>query len=415
MTQTIFYLILAILIVDFLFQMVLDWLNTTRWSDELPQELEGIYDPADYQKSQRYLRTNARFGFITSGLSFIVILFLVILGTFGQLDQWIQGITSNSIWQAILFFGILGFGADLLSTPFSLYSTFVIEERFGFNKTTIRTFILDKLKSWILLAILGGGILALVVWFYEQTGSQFWIWVWAVLAIFSVFMSMFYSSLIVPLFNKQEKLEEGPLRESIEAFASRSGFKLSNIFTIDGSRRSTKANAYFSGLGAKKRIVLYDTLIEKQSQEEIVAVLAHELGHYKKKHILSSLIFSLLNSLLTLFILSLIIKPGGSLALALAEALGAENFSFHISLLAFGLLYGPISFVTGALMNVWSRKNEFEADDFAKSFGLGGALKSALIKLSVDSLSNLRPHPAYVFFHYSHPTLLQRLKALNNP
>jgi STE24 endopeptidase len=223
---------------------------------------------------------------------------------------------------------------------------------------------------------------------------------------------MFYSSLIVPLFNKQEKLEDGALRDKIEQFADKAGFNLKNIYTINGSKRSTKANAYFTGLGQKKRIVLYDTLIEKQSDEEIVAVLAHEIGHYKKKHIISGLALSLINSLVTLFILSIFIKPGSEIASALTEALGAKSFSFHLSLLAFGILYGPLSFITGTLMNIWSRKNEYEADQFAGSFGLSKNLISALIKLSVDSLSNLRPHPAYVFFHYSHPTLLQRIEVL---
>jgi len=412
MSQNIFYIILCILIFDFVFQMILDYLNSTRFSPSLPEELKGIYDEEKYKKSQVYLKTNAKFSLIVSSLSFVLILAMVLFGGFGWLDSWIKTITTNSILQALMFFAILGLGADLLSTPFSIYSTFVIEEKFAFNKTTPKTFVLDKIKSWILMAIIAGGLLALVIWIYEQSGSYFWIWVWAVLAIFSIFMSMFYSSIIVPLFNKQEKLGEGTLRDAIESFSNNAGFKLKNIFTIDGSKRSTKANAYFSGLGARKRIVLYDTLIEKQSEEEIVAVLAHEIGHYKKKHIISSLILSLLNSLLTLFILSLFIKPGSELSVALAHSLGAEDFSFHMGILAFGLLYGPLSFLTGTLMNILSRRNEYEADNYAKGFGLASSLSSALIKLSVDSLSNLRPHPAYVFFHYSHPTLLSRLQKL---
>jgi STE24 endopeptidase len=412
MTHNIYLLIIAILVFNFVFQSILDYLNTTRFSEILPEELKGIYDEENYRKSQRYHKTNARFGLLLSLLSFILILLLVITGSFGSLDKWVSGITSNSIWQALLFFGILGFAGDLLSTPFSIYSTFVIEEKFGFNKTTPKTFVLDKLKSWLMLALIGGGLLALIIYIYEQTGAHFWIWVWVVMALFSIFMSMFYSSLIVPLFNKQEKLEEGALRDKIEAFAVKAGFKLKNIYKIDGSRRSTKANAYFTGLGSKKRIVLYDTLIEKHSEEEIVAVLAHEIGHYKKKHIISSLVISLINSLLTLFILSLFIRPDSEIALALAQSLGAEEFSFHMGILAFGILYGPLSFITATLMNLWSRKNEYEADHFAKSYGLASALKSALIKLSVDSLSNLRPHPAYVYFHFSHPTLLQRIGKL---
>jgi STE24 endopeptidase len=413
MAQTIFYIILAILIADFLFRFILDFLNTTRFSDSIPAELEGIYDQENYRKSQQYLKANARFGMLLSVLSFLLMIGLVVFGLFGQLDTWIQSVTGDSILQALLFFGILALAGDLLSTPFSVYSTFIIEERFGFNKTTPKTFFLDKFKSWIILAVIGGGILALAVYLFERTGPDFWLWVWAVLAVFSVFISMFYSSLIVPLFNKQEKLEPGDLRDKIEAFAQKTGFTLRNIYTIDGSKRSTKANAYFTGLGAKKRIVLYDTLIEKQSADEIVAVLAHEIGHYRKKHIVSTLAFSLANSLVTLFILSLFIRPGSEISLALAQSLGAHSFSFHMGLLAFGILYGPISLVTGTFLNSWSRKNEFEADRFARSTGLANELKSALIKLSVDSLSNLRPHPAYVFFHYSHPTLLQRLKKLD--
>jgi STE24 endopeptidase len=414
MTQVFFYLIIGIIIFDAVFQLILDYLNTTRWSEELPAELEGIYDGEKYKKSQAYEKENFKFGLLSSAFSIVLILSLVVFGGFGVLDNWIQGQTDNSIFQALMFFGIIGLFADLLSTPFSVYSVFVIETKYGFNKTTLKTYILDKIKSWLLIALIGGGMLSLVVYIYELTGGNFWIWVWLVLAIFSIFMSMFYSSLIVPLFNKQEKLEEGELRSEIQAFANLSGFKLDNVFKIDGSKRSTKANAYFSGLGSKKRIVLYDTLINNQSNEEIVAVLAHEVGHYKKKHIITGLIISLLNSLLMLFFLSLFIQPGSMISFQLTEALGADNFSFHVGILAFGILYGPLSFFTGMLMNIVSRKNEYEADAFAKDYKLDESLISALKKLSVDNLSNLRPHPAYVFFHYSHPTLLQRIQAIRN-
>ena len=227
-----------------------------------------------------------------------------------------------------------------------------------------------------------------------------------------VFMNIFYSNLIAPLFNKQKPLEDGSLRDKIEEFAKSNGFKLKNIFTIDGSKRSSKANAYFAGLGPKKRIVLYDTLLEKNTEEEIVAVLAHEIGHYKHKHVIQSIVLSVINNLLVLYILSLFIKPGSDLSLYLSQALGAEQFSFHIAIIAFGILYGPISFFTGSFMNVLSRKNEYEADRFAGKHYDAGKLISALIKLSVDTLSNLRPHQAYVFFHYSHPTLLQRIGRL---
>ncbi len=407
MVQTIFYIIIAIILFDYILERVLDYLNSTYWSNELPAELEGIYDADKYKKSQDYEKVTTRFSIFTSSLSLIVLLMLLLTGGFAWLDNIVRQYTQNPIWMAILFFGIFALAADILSTPLSIYSTFVIEEKFGFNKTTIKTFILDKLKGWVLGAIIGGGLLALVVWIYETTGSWFWIIAWAVIGTFTIFMTMFYSNVIVPLFNKQTTLEEGELRSSIESFASKVKFKLKNIFVMDGSKRSTKANAYFSGLGTKKRIVLFDTLIKDQTTDELVGVLAHEIGHYKKKHTLTGTVISLLQTGLTLYILSLFIGNP-----VLSQALGAEEGSFHMGILAFGLLYSPLSLILGLAMNVLSRKNEFAADRYAGENFKPQALKDALIKLSVNHLSNLRPHPAYVFFHYSHPPLLQRLEAL---
>ncbi len=407
MVQTIFYIIIAIILFDYILERVLDYLNSTYWSNELPAELEGIYDADKYKKSQDYEKVTTRFSIFTSSLSLIVLLMLLLTGGFAWLDNIVRQYTQNPIWMAILFFGIFALAADILSTPLSIYSTFVIEEKFGFNKTTIKTFILDKLKGWVLGAIIGGGLLALVVWIYETTGSWFWIIAWAVIGTFTIFMTMFYSNVIVPLFNKQTTLEEGELRSSIESFASKVKFKLKNIFVMDGSKRSTKANAYFSGLGTKKRIVLFDTLIKDQTTDELVGVLAHEIGHYKKKHTLTGTVISLLQTGLTLYILSLFIGNP-----VLSQALGAEEGSFHMGILAFGLLYSPLSLILGLAMNVLSRKNEFAADRYAGENFKPQALKDALIKLSVNHLSNLRPHQAYVFFHYSHPPLLQRLEAL---
>jgi STE24 endopeptidase len=391
---------------------MLDYLNATRWSNELPAELEGIYDQEKYNRSQSYLKVKSKYNLVLSTFSFVLIISMILFKGFGFLTNEIQEITMHPILQALLFFGIIGLASDLLTTPFSAYFTFVIEEKFGFNKTTVRTFILDKLKSWLLMVVIGGLILSLVVWIFQLTGSSFWIWVWLVLSVISIFMSMFYSTLIVPLFNKQKPLEAGSLRDKIEAFAKKVQFKLTDIYTIDGSKRSTKANAYFTGFGPRKRIVLYDTLIEKHTEEELVAVLAHEAGHYKKKHIISGLLISLLNSLLVLFVLSLFIKEGSDISTAITSALGGTAFSFHLGVLGFGLLYGPLSMLSSLLMNAWSRKNEYEADRFAADHYDGQSLSSALIKLSTDSLSNLRPHPAYVFFYYSHPGLLDRLQAL---
>jgi len=408
MAQTLFYIILIIVIIDFLFEKTLEYLNTTRWSDILPTELKGIYEEEKYMKSQQYLKVNHKFGMLTSSISFAAILAMLLLGGFAWVDQFARTYTENPILLALLFFGILGLASDILSTPLSLYDTFVIEEKFGFNKTTLKTFFFDKLKGWLLGGIIGGGLLALIVWIYESTGQWFWLVAWGALTFFTVFMSMFYSNLIVPLFNKQKPLEEGELRSAIEEFANKVGFKLKNIYVIDGSKRSTKANAYFTGLGPKKRIVLYDTLIEKHSTEELVAVLAHEIGHYKKKHTVSGLVLGIIQSGIMLYILFLFI--GNPL---LSEALGASKGSFHLGILAFGILFSPISTVLGIIMNIISRKNEFEADRFAAENYDGESLKSALKKLSVENLSNLRPHPAVVFVHYSHPPLLERLKGIS--
>ena len=407
MFTTVFYIIIAILIFDFLLERLLNYLNSTRWSNELPKELHGIYDVDQYKKSQDYYFENQKLGLITSILTFLILLFMLFFGGFSMVDGWARLLSGNSIFIAMLFFGILGFVMDIISTPFSLYDTFVIEEKYGFNKTTLKTFFLDKIKGWFLAAIIGGGLLALVVWFYEQTTNMFWIYTWILVSVFMIFMTMFYSTLIVPIFNKQTPLEEGGLRNTIQELCKKVDFKLDNLYVIDGSKRSTKANAYFSGLGAKKRIVLFDTLIEDLTQNEILAVLAHEIGHYKKKHTRKGIIISILQTGLTLFILSLFIGNP-----KLSGALGSRIPSFHLGLIAFGILYSPISTIIGLGMNFFSRKNEFQADNFAKFNFSGEDLSSALKKLSVKNLSNLTPHPAFVFFHYSHPPLLERLKRL---
>ena len=374
----------------------------------MPDELKGIYDPDRYEKSQKYEKENQKFGKLTSSFSLVLMVAMLFLAGFAVVDNWAREISANQIVIALVFFGILGLVMDIVNTPFSLYDTFVIEEKYGFNKTTLKTFILDKAKGWILSLIIGGGLLALIIWFYMLTGKTFWIYTWLLMSAFMVFITMFYSTLIVPLFNKQTPLEEGELKTAIRNFAEKVNFKLDNIFVIDGSKRSTKANAYFSGLGAKKRIVLFDTLIEDLDTEEIVAVLAHEIGHYKKKHTKKGMIISVLQTGLTLYILSLLIANP-----ELSKALGAEQTGFHLGLIAFGILYSPVSTVLGLGMNIFSRKNEFEADAFAGKNYKEEALRTALKKLSVKNLSNLRPHPAVVFFHYSHPPLLERLKRLH--
>ncbi len=405
--QFLFKLIIVFIVVEFLLERVLGYLNSTRWSDKLPGELRGIYDEQKYEKSQQYEKTKHNFSIITAVFSLLVILLMLFFEGFAWVDAWVRSYTNHPVLMALLFFGFLGIAMDIITTPFSIYSTFIIEEKFGFNKTTPKTFILDKLKSWLLMAVIGGGLLSLIVWIYTISGSWFWIVVWGVISLFMIFMFMFYSNLIVPLFNKQKPLEEGELRSAIEEFTGRAGFKLKNIFVIDGSKRSTKANAYFTGLGPQKRIVLYDTLIKDYTVDELVAVLAHEIGHYKKKHTVSALFISLAENALMLFILSLFISSP-----VLSQALGANEASFHLGILTFGILYSPISFVLSLITNIISRKNEYAADRYAGKNYNSEALQLALKKLSVNNLSNLRPHPAYVFCYYSHPPLLKRLEAL---
>ncbi|MBN2213877.1 MAG: M48 family metallopeptidase [Bacteroidales bacterium] len=407
MYNTVFIIIISIILFDFILERVLSILNTSKMDTALPEEVQDVYEPDQYRKSQEYKKTNDRFAIITSSFSLLVILLMLFLGGFAIADDIAREVTGHPVPVALLFFGMLMLVSDILNTPFSIYDTFVIEEKYGFNKTKPWTFITDKLKGWLLGGLIGGGLLALIIWFYLETKSLFWIYAWIAISAFMIFMNMFYSTLIVPMFNRQTPLEEGELRDAIQEFCKKAGFRLKNIFVINGSKRSTKSNAYFSGLGPKKRVVLFDTLIEDLSVNEIVAVLAHEIGHYKKRHVITGIIIGIIQTGITLFIFSLLVDNR-----QLSQALGAEQSSFHLGLIAFGILYSPISLISGLFMNIISRKNEFEADKFTTEFNCQNDLVSALKKLSRKNLTNLTPHPAYVFFHFSHPTLLQRIRAL---
>lgn len=405
--NSLFYIIITILVAQFIIETVLDYLNAKRYGHPVPDELNDVFNAEEYKQSQAYKMINYKFGILTSTFSLLLTFGFLILGGFEWVDQMARSITDNPILIALLFFGSIMIGSDIVILPFSYYSTFVIEEKFGFNKTTRGTFFMDKLKGWGMMAVVGGGLLAMIIWFFEWAGSSFWIYAWALVAVFTLFMNLFYSKLIVPLFNKLTPLEAGGLKTKIENYAENVGFELQNIFVIDGSKRSTKANAYFSGFGKEKRITLYDTLINDLEEEEIVAVLAHEVGHYKRKHIVFNLAASILLMGLTLFLLSLFINnPEVSLAI------GVSQPSFHAALIGFGILYSPISEVTGLLMNHLSRKFEYQADDYAKNTYAASPLITSLKKLSKNSLSNLTPHPAYVFMHYSHPPLIARIRNL---
>jgi STE24 endopeptidase len=405
--QGILYIILAITVVTYIFDQLLDLINLRSQRSEIPDEVASFYNREKYLKAMAYHRDRTNFSFLTSALSFVVSVMMLAFGGFGWLDSWLRDFISHDILLALFFFGVLMVASDILTLPFQWYSTFVIEERYGFNKTTLKTFIADKLKGYALGAIIGGALLSALIYLVKFIGPDFWIWFSLIACTFIFLMNMFYTSIILPMFNKLTPLPEGELKTAIEAFARKVSFPLDNIFVIDGSKRSSKSNAFFSGIGKKKKIVLYDTLIQNHSTDELVAVLAHEVGHFKKKHIVWSYVLSVVQIVFTLYVLSLMIFNEN-----VSLALGGTQLSIHLNLLAFGILFSPISGITGLLMNLLSRKNEFEADAYAKETFNGEALAGALKKLSVDNLSDLYPHPWYVFFHYSHPPLLVRLKAI---
>lgn len=408
-SELVFYLIIGLIVFNFLLESLLDYLNYSKFDAKLPEELVGIYDESEYQKSQNYKKDKFKFGLVQSFFSLALILVFLSLNGFQMVNDIAHYYAENSILVALFFFGILFVASFILSLPFDYYFTFTIEERYGFNTTSVLLFWKDKLKSIALTIIFGGIILGLILVFYDYVGTDFWWYTWIFVAVISVLLNMFYAKLFVPLFNKQTPLEEGELRSQIEKYASKMNFNLTNIFVIDGSKRSKKANAYFSGFGSEKRITLFDTLIEDLNNEEIVAVLAHEVGHYKKNHIIINLVISMITIGFTLWLLSLFVSEP-----LLSQALGVKEASFHIGLVAFSFLYAPISLLTGIFTNILSRKFEYQADDFAKSTYSAQDLISALKKLSKKSLSNLTPHPAYVFFHFSHPPLSERLKNLKN-
>ena len=406
--ETIFLIIVVIVTANFLLGRYLDYINLKNQNPELPPEADGIYDKDSYAKSQKYLKTKENFAVIASVFSFFIILILLFFDGFAFIDGFIKNFSQNEIILTLLFFGILGFGSDIIGIPFDIYFTFVIEKKFNFNKTTPKIYITDKIKMYLLSLIIGGGLIAVITWIYTIFTSWFWLIALIVITLFSVFMNMFYTQLIVPLFNKLTPLPDGELRDAISNFANKVKFSLKEISVIDSSKRSTKSNAYFSGLGKYKRIVLFDTLISKHSTEELVAILAHEIAHFKKKHIIQGLLIGIVQTAFLLFLLSVFLKVP-----VFQYALNASETSFYFGILVFGLLYSPVSLVLHLLSNYISRKNEFEADKFAGENYSAKVLAKSLKKLSSDNLSNLTPHPLYVFFNYSHPPLLERIKSLD--
>ena len=416
-TQLWFFIIISLVVFKYLFSNILDYVNHKNWKDEIPHELKDYYNLEKYKKAKHYALTKNRIGLLSSSISFLFIISLLAFNGYGVIDRFVNSNifvsflpTDNnlSFIQSGVFFSILFILNSIISIPFSYYNTFIIEEKFGFNNTTKSTFFIDLIKSTLLSFFIGGILLFLALYLYDNLNEGFWLWLWIGLSLLMIFINMLYADLIVPIFNKLSPLEDGELRQKIEKYSRGVGYLLKNIYVIDGSKRSTKANAFFSGLGPRKTIALYDTLIEKHTENELVAVLAHEVGHFKKKHVFFGLITSIIQiGVMTLFFELCLKLPEISLAL------GGSGTSFHLGLIGFSIIFSPISMISGVLMNYISRKNEFEADAYAKETFNGDDLSLALKKLSVDSLSNIYPHPLYVFFHYSHPPLIQRLRALN--
>jgi STE24 endopeptidase len=402
--------ILAAIFIEFTLTIISELLNLKALKVDPPPELQDIYAPEKYRNSQEYTRVNTRFSLITGTFRVAVLLAFWFTGGFNLLDQAIRSWGLVPIVNGLIYLGILMFAFSLLMLPFTIYSTFVIEEKFGFNRTTIRTFIMDHLKAMVLSILLGAPLLAGILSLFEYAGALAWLYCWAVIVLYSLIVQYVAPTWIMPLFNKFTPMEQGELREKIMQYAGSVNFSVKNVFVMDGSKRSSKSNAFFTGFGRNKRIALFDTLIERHTIPELVAVLAHEIGHHKKKHIVQGTIISILHTGLLLFLLSVFIDSPG-----LYTAFMMEQPSVYTGLLFFGLLYTPIELILSILLNIVSRKNEYEADRFAATtIDEPQSMISALKKLSADNLSNLSPHPFYVFLNYSHPPLLQRIRAIEH-
>ena len=402
-------ILLGVVAFGFLATKILSYLNYRQPIPKVPDILSDYLTDQKLQESKKYQNENYRFGLVSGIFSFILTFFFISQGWFGAIDSWLKTFEIAPLLESVVFFGLIFIGSDILSLPFDCYSTFVIEEKFGFNKSTVKTFFSDKLKGYLLSILIGGGLLLLFLWLIHQIGADFWWIFWIAAAVFMVFVNLFYTALILPFFNKLTPLADGELKEEILRYAKSVNFPLDNIFIMNGSKRSSKANAFFSGFGSHKKVVLFDTLLDQHTPDELVAVLAHEVGHYKKKHIILSMVLSVLQIGLLLFLLGQFIfnEP-------MSMALGGKVWSPQLNIIGFTMLFSPVSTILGVGMNWLSRKNEFQADHYAKITFAGKPLAEALKTLSVKTLSNINPHPWYVFVNYSHPPLLERLKKLES-
>ena len=408
MSGYLIYIFIFFILFGFVFSSILEYLNSKNWNDTVPEVLKDFYKESDYKRAKNYKIDRDKVSLISSILTTSVTIVFIVFGLYGKISDYSIYYFDGLFLQSAAFFLFFLIISTTISLPISYYSVFTIEEKYGFNKTTKITFLKDKIKGLLMSLIIGGFILFVSIQIYSLFGADFWLWLWLFLSIFLILTNMFYTTLIVPIFNKLSPLEEGSLKNKIEEYSKKIGYSLDKIFVIDGSKRSSKANAFFSGLGPKKTIALFDTLIDKHEEDELVAVLAHEVGHYKKNHIKQGLLLSVLQVGIICYVLQICLNEP-----SLSYALGASESSFHLGLIAFSFLFSPISIIIGIGMNILSRRNEYEADNFAKESFNPESLKNALKKLSSDSLTNLYPHPLYVFVHYSHPPLLKRLEALD--
>ncbi len=400
--------ILATMVVAYLLDVITGILNVKALQPELPQEFKGVFDGEKYRKSQEYTRVSSKFGLFVSTFDLLVILVFWFSGGFTYVDSLVRSWSFSPIMSGLAFIGILVVANGVISLPFGIYSTFVIEERFGFNKTTVSTFIIDKIKGLGLGLVLGVPVLAGILWFFESTGDAAWLYCWLAVTVFTMGLQFIAPTWIMPLFNKFTPLEDGELRSALLAYAEKVKFPLQGIFVIDGSKRSARSNAYFTGFGKNKRIALYDTLINNHSIDELTAVLAHEVGHYKRKHIFQAMALNIIQSGIMFYLLSLFLNTK-----ELFSAFYVEIPSVYAGLVFFTMLYSPVSTLIGIGMNIFARKNEYEADYYAATTtGEPESMIATLKKLSADNLSNLTPHPLYVFLNYSHPTAMQRILAL---
>ena len=410
MEQTFYLIIIGALIIEYLLSTVSSVLNMNSVSEDVPIGFQDHYDEEKYAKSQAYLKDNTRFGLLSSTFSLALMLIVIHTGLFGILDHIVRAQTVHPILAGLLFFGIIFIINDMINLPFSLYGTFVIEEKYGFNKTTAKTFMLDKLKGYALTVILGSVVIGPILYFFNTYGENGWWIAWGLITAFMIAVQPLFVHVIAPMFNKFTPLEEGELRTTIESFAEKVNFPIARIDMMDGSRRSAHSNAYFSGFGKWRRIALFDTLLEKHSTEEIVSVVAHEVGHYKKKHIIFGTILGIIETGIMLFIFNLLMNDPALFAL-----FGVENVSVYGGLIFFGMLYSPVSLVTSIFTTALSRKNEYEADTYSlENTQNKEALVSMLKGLAANNLSHLTPHPLMVFLSYSHPPVMDRIAAVNN-